>query len=59
VADLVVNDDLSRLHRCANPECVLFFLDVTRSRTRRWCSMTTCGNRAKQQRFQLRHRAIS
>jgi len=57
VADLLVGHDPSRLRRCANPECVLFFLDLTRSRTRRWCSMASCGNRAKQQSFQRRLRA--
>jgi predicted RNA-binding Zn ribbon-like protein len=59
VADLLVTHDPSRLRRCANPECVLFFLDLTRSRTRRWCSMAICGNRAKQQSFQRRLRATS
>ncbi len=33
-----------RLKRCA--ECDRFFLDSTRSRTRRWCS-TQCGDRAR------------
>jgi predicted RNA-binding Zn ribbon-like protein len=28
----------------------LWLYDTTRNSTRRWCSMTTCGNRAKAQR---------
>jgi predicted RNA-binding Zn ribbon-like protein len=36
-----------RIHRCANHDCVLWFLDTTRPGTRRWCSMATCGNRDK------------
>lgn len=36
-----------RIKACANPECVLWFLDVSRPGTRRWCSMATCGNRDK------------
>ncbi|MEU8660164.1 CGNR zinc finger domain-containing protein [Actinoplanes philippinensis] len=37
----------SRLRRCANPECVLRFYDVSKAGARRWCSMATCGNRSK------------
>ena len=37
----------SRIRICDAPECNKAFFDSTRSRTRRWCSMSTCGNRAK------------
>jgi len=36
-----------RIRRCQYPACVLWFYDTTRNGTRRWCSMATCGNRAK------------
>ncbi|WP_369640625.1 CGNR zinc finger domain-containing protein, partial [Nocardia sp. JMUB6875] len=36
-----------RIRQCAHPDCVLFFLDTSKNGTRRWHSMTTCGNRAK------------
>jgi predicted RNA-binding Zn ribbon-like protein len=39
--------DLDRVRRCANPACVLLFLDVSKSGRRRWCDMAGCGNRAK------------
>lgn len=39
--------DRARIRRCANPRCVLLFLDVSKSGQRRWCDMATCGNRAK------------
>jgi predicted RNA-binding Zn ribbon-like protein len=39
-----------RVRRCQNPACVLWFFDTTRNRTRRWCSMASCGNRAKARR---------
>jgi predicted RNA-binding Zn ribbon-like protein len=45
--------ELHRLKECANPECDLIFYDETRNGLRRWCDMTTCGNRLKQ----ARHRA--
>ncbi|MFI8481373.1 CGNR zinc finger domain-containing protein [Pseudomonas sp. NPDC078700] len=31
--------------------CSWMFIDTSRSRKRRWCSMSTCGNRAKARRF--------
>ena len=46
-AELLANDDPSRVRRCGNPACILYFYDTTRSRTRRWCSMQGCGNRLK------------
>jgi predicted RNA-binding Zn ribbon-like protein len=40
-----------RIRNCANPDCVLWFSDTTRSGTRRWCSMTGgCGSRLKARR---------
>ena len=39
--------DESRLRRCANPLCGLVYRDESRARSRRWCSMQRCGNRAK------------
>jgi len=47
-----------RIKRCANPDCVLWFQDTTRSGTRRWCSMTGgCGSRLKARRHSKRSRA--
>jgi len=39
--------DLARLRPCANPNCILWFLDTSKNGTRRWCSMQGCGNRNK------------
>jgi predicted RNA-binding Zn ribbon-like protein len=48
----------ARVRRCSNPECVLWFLDTTRSGTRRWCSMAGCGNRLKARRhYRRQHNA--
>ena len=46
-AELLVSADPKTLKACANSKCVLMFKDVSRGRKRRWCSMETCGNRAK------------
>ncbi|ADG06884.1 protein of unknown function DUF1470 [Kyrpidia tusciae DSM 2912] len=47
---LLAAGDLQTLHRCANPDCVLLFIDA--SGRRKWCSMRICGNRAKVARHQ-------
>ncbi|MGW9826040.1 putative RNA-binding Zn ribbon-like protein [Brevibacterium pityocampae] len=40
-----------RLALCASPTCRAAFFDTSRSRTRKWCDMNTCGNREKKARF--------
>ncbi|MEU8899307.1 CGNR zinc finger domain-containing protein [Nocardia sp. NPDC048505] len=40
-----------RMALCASPTCRAAFFDTSRSRTRRWCEMNTCGNREKKARF--------
>jgi predicted RNA-binding Zn ribbon-like protein len=54
-ADLLVSAQLERIRICANPQCGWLFLDSSRNRSRRWCSMDSCGNRAKARRFYQRH----
>ncbi len=39
--------DRSRVRRCESDRCVLLYYDMTRNRSRRWCDMAVCGNRAK------------
>jgi predicted RNA-binding Zn ribbon-like protein len=48
LADLVCTEDFTHVKACEGPDCTLLFVDRTRSRARRWCSMAACGNRAKQ-----------
>jgi predicted RNA-binding Zn ribbon-like protein len=48
LADLVCTEDFTYVKACEGPECTLLFVDRTRGRGRRWCSMAVCGNRAKQ-----------
>ncbi len=57
VADLLCAADVTRVRRCENPRCILFFLDTSRNGGRRWCSMSVCGNRAKSAAHYRRHRA--
>jgi len=48
LADLVCTEDFTYVKACEGPACTLLFVDRTRGRVRRWCSMAVCGNRAKQ-----------
>jgi predicted RNA-binding Zn ribbon-like protein len=50
VGDLI-GDEPPRLHACASDTCRWLFLDTSKNRTRRWCDMKTCGNRAKARRY--------
>ncbi len=47
IGDLVTAADFTLVRRCEGAACTLGFLDRTKSHARRWCSMATCGNRAK------------
>ena len=49
--------DATRVRACAHPDCVLHFYDTSPKRSRRWCSMAGCGNRAKAARHYARARA--
>ncbi len=51
-AELLTSDSLERVKECADDRgCGYLFMDRSRNRSRRWCDMTDCGNRAKAQRF--------
>ncbi|MCI0488497.1 MAG: ABATE domain-containing protein [Blastocatellia bacterium] len=46
-SELLCYVDLSRIKKCKNPDCVIFFCDTTKNQARNWCSMSACGNRMK------------
>ncbi len=48
--DLLKADPSSRLKQCPGEQCGWFFLDTTKRGNRRWCSMSDCGQEAKDQR---------
>jgi predicted RNA-binding Zn ribbon-like protein len=57
--DLLAAPRHDRLRQCANPQCLWLFLDDSKAGTRRWCSMTSCGNRAKAHRHYAKTRALA
>jgi len=54
--ELLTSPLLSRIRECEGPGCGWIILDNTKNRSKRWCSMETCGNRAKVKRFYERHK---
>jgi predicted RNA-binding Zn ribbon-like protein len=53
-ADLMLKGERADIRRCANEECLWLFVDRSKTATRRWCDMTSCGNRAKARRHYLK-----
>ncbi|CAG9267784.1 CGNR zinc finger domain-containing protein [Burkholderia cepacia] len=45
--DLLGGARLAKVKRCANDACQWLFIDDSKNGSRRWCSMSSCGNRAK------------
>lgn len=58
-AELLTGDRLVRIGECGGVACGWLFLDETRNRSRRWCEMEVCGNRAKARRHYRRSHAIA
>lgn len=54
--ELLTSDDVGRVRQCADDRCGWLFIDTSRNRSRRWCSMEECGNRAKARRHYRRTR---
>ena len=48
---------LERFRVCENDRCRWAFYDRSRPGTRRWCEMSSCGNRMKAARHRARHKA--
>jgi predicted RNA-binding Zn ribbon-like protein len=48
-----------RVRICANETCRWVFYDESRAGRRRWCSMASCGNRAKAARHRARQKAMA
>lgn len=55
-ADLLTEGELARVKECGNPDCNWLFVDRSKNRSRRWCDMKECGNRAKARRHYRRTR---
>ena len=56
LADLLASEEFVRVRVCDGDGCGWLFVDKSRNRSRRWCDMGDCGNRAKAKRFRERTR---
>ena len=55
--DLLLDADFSRIKQCRGNHCGWLFYDSTKNKSRHWCDMSVCGNRAKASalRARIRH----
>ncbi|MEW5815173.1 MAG: CGNR zinc finger domain-containing protein, partial [Spirochaetota bacterium] len=53
-ADLLLSEELLRVRKCADKCCGWLFIDNSKNRSRKWCNMSDCGNRAKARRYYQR-----
>ena len=56
MVDVVRQDELGRLRRCAAEDCSSVMVDLSRNSSKRYCS-TTCGNRVNVAAFRSRRSA--
>jgi predicted RNA-binding Zn ribbon-like protein len=57
-AELLTSERASRVHECEDDRgCGFLFIDQSKNQSRRWCSMDSCGNRAKARRHYLKAQA--
>lgn len=52
-------DDWHRLKLCTDDGCRWAFYDRSKNHSSRWCSMASCGNRAKARRFRQKRMPLS
>jgi predicted RNA-binding Zn ribbon-like protein len=55
VATAQETGEWQRLKVCTSNECLWAFYDRSRNRSRHWCSMDVCGNRAKTRSYRARN----
>jgi predicted RNA-binding Zn ribbon-like protein len=57
--ELLTSADLEHVHQCGLETCGWLFLDLSKNKTRRWCAMKLCGNKAKVRHHRASRRAES
>ncbi len=50
-ANLLTSPEMIRVRECAADNCDWLFIDKSKNRSRQWCDMKICGNRAKVRRY--------
>ncbi len=57
VAEAQADETWVRMKLCLAGDCQLAFYDMSKNRSRHWCSMGVCGNRQKTLSYRARQRA--
>jgi predicted RNA-binding Zn ribbon-like protein len=57
MAQMMAEDEPSRIRICDNPNCLWVYYDDTRNRSKRYCDDKLCGNLMKVRRFRARQKA--
>ncbi len=53
-AQLLLSEQLPNIGLCANSGCGWLYLDTSKNKNRRWCTMKVCGSRAKAKDYYYR-----
>jgi predicted RNA-binding Zn ribbon-like protein len=53
------DDTWERMKICSADDCHWAFIDRSRNRSRTWCAMGVCGNRAKTRSYRARRRGAT
>ena len=59
LVEAIADGETARFRVCANHDCRWVFEDESRAGRRRWCDMSSCGNRAKVRRYRERKRGTA
>jgi len=57
VVDVIRSDEWARMARCAAEECDAVLIDLSRNRSRRFCDVNNCANRAHVAAYRARRAA--
>jgi len=57
LATVIADEGFDRLKVCEGERCTDVFIDLSKNRSRRYCSAAVCGNRASVAAYRLRKRA--
>jgi predicted RNA-binding Zn ribbon-like protein len=59
LAQFLCGPGLSQVKLCAGRDCGRYFLDSAKAKRRKWCDMSSCGNKAKQDKFRQQRQVSS
>jgi len=57
MSEMICGVNFEQVKNCEGPNCTLWFHDTSKNRSRRWCTMAMCGNRAKAAAHRARMRS--